>query len=136
MYKRILVPVDLSHKSLARKALDRAAALKDDDGQIYALTVIAEIPAHIAAQLPKDIFEETKADERRDLEELINASGCDAAIELRTGPTSKTILSKAEAIDADLIIIGSHDPSFQDYLIGSTAASVVRNANCSVLVIR
>jgi nucleotide-binding universal stress UspA family protein len=35
-----------------------------------------------------------------------------------------------------LIIIGSHSPSMQDYLLGPNAARVVRHANCSVLVIR
>jgi len=34
----------------------------------------------------------------------------------------------------DLIIVGSHKPGLQDYLLGSTAARVVRHAMCSVLV--
>ncbi len=136
MYKQILVPIDLAHKSLARTALNRASAMKSADGQVHALTVMSDIPTHVAAQIPKDILEETRASERQELEELVNASGCGANVELRTGPISRTILNKARDVDSDLIIIGSHDPSLQDYLIGSTAASVVRNAACSVLVIR
>ena len=46
------------------------------------------------------------------------------------------ILERAEAISADLIIIGSRRPSISTYLLGSTAAAVVRYAKTSVLVVR
>ena len=39
-------------------------------------------------------------------------------------------------IGADTIVIASHDPFFVDYLIGSVAAKVARNAHYSVLVFR
>ncbi len=136
MYKKILVPIDLSHKSLARTALNRASAMKAADGQIHALTVMIEVPTHVVAQIPTDILKEAQTSERQELKELVDASGCGADVDLRTGPIARTILNKARDVDSDLIIIGSHDPSLQDYLIGSTAASVVRNATCSVLVIR
>ena len=42
---------------------------------------------------------------------------------------------KGELAD-ELIVIGSHRPEMQDYLLGPTAAKVVRHAKCSVLVVR
>ena len=33
-------------------------------------------------------------------------------------------------------MIASHKPGFSDYFIGSTAARIVRHAQCSVLVTR
>ncbi|QLK88319.1 hypothetical protein E3U36_10095 [Arsenophonus endosymbiont of Aphis craccivora] len=39
-------------------------------------------------------------------------------------------------IDADLILIGSHSPNSTSYLLGSTAASIVRHAKMTVLVAR
>ena len=48
----------------------------------------------------------------------------------------KKILETAEDEGADLIIIASHQPGIQDYFLGSTAARVVRHAQCSVLVTR
>ena len=52
------------------------------------------------------------------------------------GRPKDKILERAEAISADLIIIGSRRPSISTYLLGSTAAAVVRYAKTSVLVVR
>ncbi|VEB94606.1 universal stress protein F [Citrobacter koseri] len=52
------------------------------------------------------------------------------------GPPKDQILKLADAVEADLIIIASHQPGFSTYLLGSTAAAVVRHANCPVLVVR
>ena len=42
----------------------------------------------------------------------------------------------AEELGCDLIVMGSHDPHFTDYLIGSNAAHVALHTPCSVLVVR
>jgi nucleotide-binding universal stress UspA family protein len=46
------------------------------------------------------------------------------------------ILKTAEAIQADLIVMGSHRPELSDYLLGSNTEKVVRHARCSVMVVR
>ena len=46
------------------------------------------------------------------------------------------ILEYAKKIEADLIVIASHRPDLLDYFLGSTAARVVRHAECAVLVDR
>jgi DNA-binding MarR family transcriptional regulator len=45
---------------------------------------------------------------------------------LREGRPSTTILEEAERLGVEAIILGSHRPDFTDYLLGSTAARVVR----------
>ena len=55
---------------------------------------------------------------------------------LREGNPANEILALAEESGADCIVIASHRPGFGDYLIGSTAARVVRHAPCSVMVLR
>jgi nucleotide-binding universal stress UspA family protein len=57
-------------------------------------------------------------------------------VDVRVGHSYDTILKVAKERNVDLIIIASHRPGFQDYFLGSTAAKVVRHANCSVLVVR
>lgn len=52
------------------------------------------------------------------------------------GSVKDEILAIAEEINADLILIGSRHPSMSTYLLGSNAASVVRYAKTSVLVVR
>ena len=52
------------------------------------------------------------------------------------GSISAEIRYTAEELGCDLIVMGSHDPHFTDYLIGSNAAHVALHTPCSVLVVR
>ena len=52
------------------------------------------------------------------------------------GETIRLILAAAKEYAADLIIMGSHRPELQDYLLGPNAARVVRHSAKSVLVVR
>lgn len=56
--------------------------------------------------------------------------------EIVKGHTYRTIIDYAGSNDVDYIVIGSHKPGLSDYLLGSTAARVVRHAPCAVHVIR
>jgi nucleotide-binding universal stress UspA family protein len=57
-------------------------------------------------------------------------------IHVRLGRPAQVICDIADAIAADLIVIGSHGFDGLDRLLGTTAAKVVNHAGCSVLVIR
>jgi nucleotide-binding universal stress UspA family protein len=83
-----------------------------------------------------DVIDKSKAESRRQIEALAEASGPGVEARILSGHPYNTILDEAEKTGADLIIITSHRPGLQDYLLGSTAAKVVRHANCSVLVVR
>ena len=52
------------------------------------------------------------------------------------GTIYKTIIETAEVIGVDLIIMGSHRPELEDYLLRPNAARVVRHSTKSVLVVR
>ncbi|MFV0387192.1 MAG: universal stress protein [Pyrinomonadaceae bacterium] len=57
--------------------------------------------------------------------------------EIQFGSPEVRIVEKAEEIDADLIVMGSHGYSaWERLLLGSVSDSVVRHAPCSVLVVR
>ncbi len=55
---------------------------------------------------------------------------------IRFGSVYQEILAHADKFGADLIIVASHKPNVGDYLLGTTAARVVRHAACSVFVVR
>ncbi len=42
----------------------------------------------------------------------------------------------AKELDADVVVIGSRNPSISTHLLGSNASSVIRHANLPVLVVR
>ncbi|HHB81325.1 MAG TPA: universal stress protein, partial [Aliiroseovarius sp.] len=52
------------------------------------------------------------------------------------GPIYKEIIAAADSVKADIIVMASHRPEMQDYLLGPNAARVVRHAPQSVMVVR
>ncbi|WP_029060985.1 universal stress protein [Labrenzia sp. DG1229] len=135
MYKQILIPVALDHETLIARKLEIARHLLAEDGQITLLTVLESIPGFVSE------FVDLKIDNhltQKVAEKLRAAVGEDqhVACEVVTGKPGVQIAAYAEANDTDLILVGSHHPSAQDYFLGSTASRVVRRAGCSVFVVR
>jgi universal stress protein A len=52
------------------------------------------------------------------------------------GGTTHEIIQFAQAMSADLIIVGSHGQHGISHLLGSTAGSLLHHADCDVLVVR
>jgi universal stress protein F len=136
MYKTILVPVDMSHLERGKSMIDVARKQGDKDSQIILLHVIEEIPTWAAAEIPAGIMDKSRQTIHEELQAIASSASIKADVEIRSGHPYKTILDKADEVEADLIIVASHKPGFQDYFLGSTAAKVVRHAKCSVLVVR
>ncbi len=136
MYKKIVVPVDLAHTDRAGTMIEAAKKLADDDAQIILTNIIEEMPSHIAAELPGAYAEKSKSTALKKLQRIVQEAGFDVEIDVRVGQPAKAILAVADNNEADAIVIASHRPGLQDYLLGSTAARVVRHAECTVVVIR
>ena len=136
MYKTIIVPIDLSHVEAGKAMIDVAKAHSDENTRIILPHVIEEMPKWVTVELPKDIIEASRKSTLEEIHAIAEAASVQVDVEIRSGHPYKNILEKAEEEDADLIIVASHTPGLQDYLLGSTAAKVVRHAKCSVLVVR
>ncbi|GAA6209141.1 universal stress protein [Cognatishimia sp. WU-CL00825] len=135
MYKNILVPIAPDHGTPSGPALDIARRLAADDARITALTVLDVIPEYASIQLPKEIHDSRKAEAREILAGDLGGVK-DIKPMVITGHSYRGILDYAEETGVDCIVISSHRPELADYLLGSTAARVVRHANCCVHVIR
>lgn len=135
MYKIIIVPIDIGHMERAEPMI-KAARQLGPDAEIILANAIETVPSHIQAEIPVNLVEENRAKSREKLEALAKEIGGKVSVEMVDGHAATAILDIADAKNADAIVIGSHKPGWQDYLIGSTASRVVRHAKCSVLVIR
>ncbi len=137
MYRKILVPVEPSHADRHERALDMATALREnDEAEIIALTVIEPVPGYFAmAETLPDLQLQAGKATLEQLKGFVEGRG-----EIRTkvlqGHAANEINSFAEREGVDCIVIASHKPELVDYLLGSTAARVVRHAPCSVHVMR
>jgi universal stress protein F len=136
MYKTILVPVQLGDGEHGKARIAMARKIGGKKARVIVAHIIEEIPAFVATNLPAGILEKSHTTALRETKAMAEAVDPTAEVEVRTGHAATTILVMAEEAGADLIIVGSHRPGLQDYLLGSTAARVVRHSNCSVLVVR
>ena len=139
MFKKILIPIDFAHVEKSKAILDQAKELADADGSaLTLLNVVLEIPPYVALEIPTGTQEKTLTQAEFTLTRLANENGLPSTtkVEIREGNPSNEILQMAEEMEADLIVVASHQPEFADYLLGSVASKVVRHARCSVLVLR
>ena len=135
MYRNILVPVSFEADRDAQQALEIAQSLREDGGKITILHVLEQIPQYVSDYLPADHVETARDTVRTKLAPFAKGIA-DVDVAIVEGHSSRTILDFAEARKTDCIVIASHRPGMQDLFLGSTAARVVRHAQCAVHVIR
>ncbi len=136
MFKKILVPVDLTHSELGTQMIKLAKEIGGKSAEIVLTHVVHDIPAYAAVEISSEILDKTHQWAKAELEKLASDHGVTGAADLRHGSAGTAILEAATQHGVDLIIIGSHKPGMADYFLGSTASRVVRHAQCPVLVMR
>ncbi len=139
MFKKILAPIDFAHVEKSKAIFDHAKVLADANGsELTLLNVVLEIPPYVALEIPKGAQDKTMTQAEFTLSRLAKENGLPPTtkVEIREGNPSNEILRMAEEMEADLIIVASHQPGLADYLLGSVAGKVVRHAQCTVLVLR
>ncbi len=134
MFRHILVPVAPDHITEYSEALDVARNLLAEAGSISVLTVLEEIPSFVESYFPKEQMQESISEFEDALKSAIASQSISTHVV--TGHPTNSILDWAKNNKVDCIIVSSHRPGLSDYLLGSTAARVVRHANCSVVVLR
>lgn len=134
MYKKILIPMALSH-GIAPTAISAAKQLLSDGGEMIALHVYEAPEGSVGAYLDAEVVRAAYGRAKEALNERV--AGIDGITPvIKKGHSARTIIDYAAEIDADCIVIGSHKPEFSDYLLGTTASRVVRHAHCAVHVVR
>lgn len=141
MYKSILLPVDLNHESSWKKAVPVALELAKSSGA--ELHVIMAIPDFgmplVGSYFPADFAEKAGEEISKALlafvEENITLEA-NAQAHVAQGPIYKEIISAADRLGCDVIVMASHRPSTKDYLLGPNASRVVRHAKQSVFIVR
>jgi nucleotide-binding universal stress UspA family protein len=145
--KRILVGTDFSpesHLALAHalriaRRLD-ATLLIAHAGTVIEPTAAALAPESAVLVEYQKIVAEHEVESRSRLAELVRevqAQGLAAEEHLIDGFADTALRDAAEALDADLVVIGTHGRTgLKRILLGSVAERVVRRAPCPVLTVR
>ncbi len=140
MFKTILVPVDLAEPETAEPALAQAVELaQGSGGTVRLVSVRSLVPVTYMEFVPATFETEQQEELEARLAEVAARLDLPAervSTKVRLGSVYNEVLDEAEATGADLIVVGSHRPTMATYLLGSNAATIVRHAKCSVLVVR
>ena len=140
MYRKILLPIDITEPEMTDRAISVAQELaKAFDSDMRVVNVQSLLPIAFLDYVPENFNVQV----RRGLEKEIAAVAAkiDRAPErvsttLLFGPVYQKVLAEAEEWGADLIVLCSHRPGMDRFLIGSNATTIVNHAQCSVLVVR
>ena len=135
MYHKILVPVAFDADHDGHRGVAIARALAAPDAEITLLHVMEEVPAYAISYMPPEFREQTRAAVTEALQGYADEMG-DGRVAVVEGSPGSRITHWAQEHGCDLIVISSHRPGLQDYVLGSTAGRVVRHAPCAVHVIR
>ncbi len=141
MFKDILLPIDLGEVEASAKAVSVAVEqCKSNEARLHVLAVVPGFGMSIISQyFPEDFEEKSHADAAQQLQALIDESippDIASTVVVAGGTVYEEILRVAKEIPCDLIVMPSHRPALQDYLLGPNASRVVRHAVCSVMVVR
>lgn len=141
MFKDILLPVDLGNQEAQTKAVTAAVEIAKAFGsRLHVLTIVPNFGMSIVSGFFPANFEEQALEEANKQIHAFVEKAIPGELTVRTivahGTIYEQILHFAKEADVDLIVMASHRPELQDYLLGPNAARVVRHAHCSVTVVR
>ena len=134
MYKKILGPLALNH-GISEQTLAVAHALCAKGGEITALHVFELPQGTVSTIMGEETIQNGLIQARKLMQEKVKGMA-GVRGEIVRGHAYRSIVDFATENDYECIVIGSHKPGLSDYLIGSTAARVVRHAPCAVHVHR
>lgn len=141
MFKSVLLPIDLSARDSWKRAAPAAIKMaRDNEIPLHVMTVVPDFGKSMVGVYFDEDFEKRAL---HDAGEHLNGwvgenvpTGVSVHAHVLHGRVYDQIISAADKLGCDVIVMGSHQPELSDYLLGPNAARVVRHAKQSVFVIR
>jgi nucleotide-binding universal stress UspA family protein len=134
MYKKILISMSLDH-GFGEQAIQVARALSAQGSEIFAVHVYETLQGSAKAFVAQQDVDNATAAAQGRIEERVKDEPDIQAVLLK-GHSGRALTDYAVEVGADCILVGAHKPGLRDFLLGSTAARVVRHADCAVVVLR
>ena len=135
MYQTIIMPVDVFEMELSDKAIRHAEFLAQQDGIIHLLHVL---PGSASLSLHR-FAEHLQHEAETRLQTMVGHFSIDSSrikTHVRFGSVRDAVNELAGELNADVVVIGSRNPSITTHLLGSNASSVIRHTHIPVMVVR
>lgn len=142
MFKNVLLAVDLAHKKEQAAAVEAAKRYAQDGSHLYVVSVIPPLEGggFVQSFLPADYDKELIEKGKQALHKFTDTHLSDVSNIKHLvvhGKVYEKITDIAEQLDIDLIItMASIKKDHQSSGFGPNVARIVRNSECSVLVLR
>tara|TARA_R110000787_G_scaffold274979_1_gene383277 strand:+ start:120495 stop:120923 length:429 start_codon:yes stop_codon:yes gene_type:complete len=141
MYKKILLPVDLPDSGPLQKAVKTAVDLARTYGaELHVVYVLPDFGVGMVSSYFDEGFQKSAMEAATQQLKEYAAAHTKGVETVKThvlyGTIYDEIIKAAKECGADLIVMGSHRPALEDYLIGPNAARVMRHAKQSVFIVR
>ncbi|WKK65651.1 universal stress protein [Lutimonas zeaxanthinifaciens] len=140
--KNILLTIDFDNNEivLIDKAIEIAAVF---DAKIWLLHVVAPEPDFVGLDVGPQYIRDTRAEELKrerrllaDYTDVIKLENVSCEGILIQGATIEMILSEAEKLNTDLIIIGRHEHNIMyKAFFGSVASGVIKKSKIPVMIV-
>lgn len=142
MYHKIVLPVDLNEESSWTKALPTALELCRSFGaSLHVVTVLPDyrMPL-VGSYFPKDFAKKAHqavSDAQHEFIQKHVPEDVQVQSVIVDGSPWEAIIKAAKKIEADLIVMASHNKhKFADYVLGPNAEHVVHHTKISVMIVR
>ncbi len=142
MFKNVLLAIDLAHKDEQQPALEAALKYANEGSNLYVITVVPPIEGggFVQSFLPANYDKELLDKTQQALHDF-TASHLPCVDHIKHiaahGKVYEKITDISEKLDIDLIItMASIKKDKYSSGFGPNVARIVRNSNCSVLVLR
>lgn len=142
--RTLVAATDLS--ALARHAVARAARISAETGARLSLQHVVNVGAldalrHLldtdSGDLQQRLLDEVRDEVHALAAEMTQRHGISPDVQLVVGSVQGEISSHADAIDADVVVMGARGAGFvRELLIGSTTERVLRKSRRSLLVVK
>ncbi|SFE49291.1 universal stress protein [Roseivivax sediminis] len=137
MFNHIMAPVDLNAVDKLSRALDATAdAAKHYGAKVTYVSASNTVPtavAHTPEEFKKKLaaFASDQADKHG-----IETDSHPLIMHDQRADLDHALVEAAKTLDADLIVMASHDPNFFDHFWASNGGAVARDSHASVMLVR
>ncbi|MCG6268724.1 universal stress protein [Vibrio furnissii] len=138
IFKRVLIPIDLSFTDMVKQEVEVALALIEPSGVI---DIVYDAKTHhsLAPTVSDSVFSKQHQHAFDSLKEILKhcvPRPNRGSAMIRNGVVADEILRQAKKSSVDAIVMVSKSPKLSSYINGSTAAKIVRHSDCSVFVLK